>query len=104
MSQHYSNQSRESDPHALPDIEVFYQDGANIFDSGFTGKCEECGKDGALADGFGSEQNLCLSCAKESYGPGYYWWWCLSGCLPDGDAIGPFETEDAALEDARSCS
>lgn len=24
MSQHYSDPSRESDPHALPDVEVFY--------------------------------------------------------------------------------
>lgn len=27
MSQHYSDPSRESDPHALPDVEVFYRRG-----------------------------------------------------------------------------
>jgi hypothetical protein len=27
MTQHYSDPTRESDPHALPDVEVFYHDG-----------------------------------------------------------------------------
>lgn len=31
--------------------------------------------------------------------PGWYWWSCQPGCLPDGDAHGPFETEDEALHD-----
>lgn len=30
---------------------------------------------------------------------GWYWWHCESGCLPDSDAHGPFETEtDAAID------
>lgn len=33
-------------------------------------------------------------------GPGWYWWSCSPGCLPDGDATGPFEGEREALEDA----
>lgn len=32
---------------------------------------------------------------------GWYWWSCCPGCLPDGDAIGPFETEAEAEEDAQ---
>lgn len=31
---------------------------------------------------------------------GFYWWSCSPGCLPDGDASGPFETELEAIEDA----
>ncbi len=31
---------------------------------------------------------------------GYYWWSCSPGCLPEGDASGPFDTEDEAIEDA----
>ncbi len=27
---------------------------------------------------------------------GWYWWECQPGCLPDSDALGPFETEDDA--------
>ncbi len=28
--------------------------------------------------------------------------YCFPGCLPDSDPIGPFPTEEEALEDARS--
>ena len=33
---------------------------------------------------------------------GFYWWACFPGCLPDGDPIGPFETEEEALNDANA--
>ena len=32
---------------------------------------------------------------------GYYYWACFPGCLPDGDPVGPFETEEEALDDLR---
>lgn len=32
--------------------------------------------------------------------PGWYWWACFPGCLPDGDAVGPFATSRQALQDA----
>lgn len=31
---------------------------------------------------------------------GWYWWPCYPGCLPDGDAVGPFDTEAQAKADA----
>lgn len=31
---------------------------------------------------------------------GYYWWVCHQGCMPDSDAHGPFESEEAAHADA----
>lgn len=31
--------------------------------------------------------------------PGWYWWPCFPGCMPDGEAIGPFETSEAAYAD-----
>lgn len=34
--------------------------------------------------------------------PGWYWWTCFPGCLPDSDPVGPFETEQEAIDDARS--
>jgi len=34
--------------------------------------------------------------------PGFYWWSCYPGCLPDSEeATGPFPTEAEALADAR---
>jgi len=32
---------------------------------------------------------------------GWYWQACFPGCLPDGDANGPFDTEAEAVADAR---
>ena len=32
---------------------------------------------------------------------GWYYWACFPGCLPDGDPMGPFDTEDAAISDMR---
>lgn len=69
MSQHYSNPSREDDPHALPNIEVFWLP-----------------KD--YLDG-------------EEIPAGWFWHACFPGCLPDGDPVGPFDTEAEALADAR---
>lgn len=31
---------------------------------------------------------------------GFYYWTCFPGCLPEGDAIGPFKTEGDAASDA----
>lgn len=32
--------------------------------------------------------------------PGFYWWACFPGCMPDGEPTGPFETAREAYEDA----
>ena len=34
--------------------------------------------------------------------PGWYWWACFPGCLPDGDPCGPFVSEEEAHDDAQS--
>lgn len=31
---------------------------------------------------------------------GWYWWSCSPGCIPDGEATGPFPTKRAVCEDA----
>jgi hypothetical protein len=79
MSQHYSNPARASDPHALPDVEVFYDDADMVH---------------GHARNFDSEGNPVAA--------GWYWWACFPGCLPDGEAHGPFETEAEAIADAQS--
>jgi hypothetical protein len=37
---------------------------------------------------------------EDIYEPGWYWWACWPGCLPDGDPCGPFATEQEAVDDA----
>lgn len=71
----YTDPTRETDPHALPNAEVFFVSSQDI---------EACTPDGYFEE------------------PGYYWWPCFPGCLPDGDPIGPFETEAEAIADAQS--
>jgi hypothetical protein len=100
--QAYSNPKRESDPYSLPDVEVFHASNLDIFDSGFVGRCDYCNeKDIPLADGYGSDQPLCLKCAKNLYGSGWFWRTCLPGCMPDSDPFGPFATKEEALADAQ---
>lgn len=75
MGMYYSDESRENDDHALPDIEVFYV---------------EIGYDDSI-------DRESVACGE----PGWYWWSCFPGCLPDSDPIGPFNSEEEALADAR---
>ena len=61
----------------LGSIEVFWQDeGSDLVP-------EEIAK----AEGYWHEE-------------GWYWWSCQPGCLPEGEAHGPFATSEAAYEDA----
>ena len=32
--------------------------------------------------------------------PGWYWWSCFEGCLPDSEPVGPFSTSLRAMCDA----
>jgi hypothetical protein len=32
--------------------------------------------------------------------PGFYWWSCSPGCIPDGEPIGPYDTEHEATAEA----
>lgn len=77
--QFYTDPEREKDPNALPDAEVF------------TVTSDDC-QPGTV---FWNDDT------SEPFPTGFYWWPCLPGCLPDGDAIGPFETEEEAIEYAR---
>lgn len=76
--QAYSDPSREEDSHALPDIEVFWHDEGDYAE-------EEMWQDG---DG-------------EPMPSGYYYWGCFPGCMPEGDPVGPFGTEEEALAEAQ---
>ena len=88
--QAYSNPKRSDDPHSLPDVEVWHHTHAKrermALNSGH--KAELYGE--CITDGEGD----CL-------GSGWYYWFCLPGCMPDSEPMGPFETEAEALEDAR---
>ena len=77
--QAYSDPSRENEPHALPDVEVFYADRGDWWtdDNGERVDAQPCGA-------------------------GWYWWSCFPGCMPDSDPSGPFATEAEALAEAQA--
>ena len=81
--QAYSDPTRESDPYAMPDVEVFYVERSH----------------GGL--GYIGEMILDDNKVNEPLQRGWYYWYCFPGCLPDSDPIGPFDTEEEALADAR---
>ena len=84
MGQHYSDQYRAANPYALPDIETFFVDVETAAEARHQ---EEHYPD---AEGY--------ACTE----PGWYYWYCLPGCMPDSEPFGPFMTEEEALDDARS--
>lgn len=88
MTQVYSVPSRESDPYSLPDVEVFYVSKTDILDSDSGSVWID------MLEHDGDESNL----------EGWYYWYCLPGCLPDGDPIGPFDSEQAAIDAAQEDS
>ena len=94
MSQHYSDVERESDEHSLPDVETWE---AQYCD------CPECGNLVLTTD---ESSVACPECGflfhiNNDAPSGWFYWFCLPGCIPDSDPIGPFDSEDEALADAR---
>ena len=83
MTQFYSDESRESEPHALPNMEVFFVDKHDAPDFA-RNQCDE---------------NIYHDDAEDYIG--WYWWSCFPGCLPDSEPSGPFDSEQAAINDAR---
>ena len=75
----YSDQERETEEHALPNVEVFEVDYYLNGD--------------ALPD---EARNL-----PGSETIGWYWQSGFPGCIPDGDPVGPFATEAEAIADAQ---
>ena len=67
MTQFYTDPSRAYDPHALPDAEAFQV---------------------TKTDPITSEMML---------EPGWYFWACFPGCLPDSEPTGPYDSEGDAI-------
>ncbi len=104
MSQAYSDPSRENDPHALPDIKVFQLTAREVAEQDEDLVYEYMKRHEFRLAPMNSkvrEQMFDAMIEEEGISSGWYWWACFPGCLPDGDPIGPFETEADALADAR---
>lgn len=92
---YYSDPRKHSDPHSLPDVEVFDSDYTSAdcphCDATFlsldcdTGdvKCEDC------------RGSFTLESSELKHG--WFWWYCLPGCMPEGEPRGPFEDKSEAM-------
>ena len=80
MSYHYTDKTRETEPTALPDVEVFYM----------------------------TDEQALEALTHSSYGfdaeAGHYYAHGSPGCLWDSDPVGPFDTEEEALKEAREAA
>lgn len=77
MTRIYSDPSRAEDKWALPDVEVFY----------------------AEAGEFELDP---LAVEPVSNEAGWYYWFCIPGCLPDSVPYGPFLSEADAIKSCRT--
>ena len=96
----YSDPRRESDPHALPNVEV-WQATVGVID------CPDCHRED---DEVQADCPYCIECGQKqpllpdvapSIKVGWFYTFGFPGCRPDGDTSGPYETFDAAIADAR---
>lgn len=102
MSQEYSNPDRESDPHALPDLEIFQLTAAEVAEAD-EDLMYEALKEFPLASMNSREREQAIDWAIEEAGitGGWFYWYCFPGCLPDSEPFGPHESYDEALQAAR---
>ena len=105
MAQVYSDPKRESDLHALPDVEVFQLTATEVasMDEDLIGEYMKR-KEYRFASFNSRDSEAMLEAIVEEAGikGGWYWWSCFPGCLPDGDPVGPFETAAEAKADAQN--
>lgn len=101
----YSNPERESDPHALQDVEVFELTANEVAALDEDMVDEYCRrKEFRLAAWNSRDAQAMLSTMVDEQGitGGWFYWYCFPGCLPDSDPIGPFATRQEALDAAQS--
>jgi hypothetical protein len=106
MSQFYSNPERESDPHALPDCEVFQLTATEVAASGayedeqyeFLRRHEF-----RLASMSSKARDAMLSAMVEELQitGGWFYWYCFPGCMPEGSPMGPYPSREAAIQACR---
>lgn len=104
MGQHYSDPMREPDPHALPNIETFRLTATEVAARDEDTIHEYMRRhEFRLASMNRAVYERMIDAIVENEGitGGWFWHACFPGCLPDGEAFGPFPTEADAVEDAR---
>ena len=105
MTQVYSDTSRTDDKWSLPDAETFQLTSAELAESAdFEDEQHEYLKRFPLATMNSKEREKMLDTMIDELciSGGWFYHFCLPGCMPDSSPIGPFETEAAAIEALRN--
>ena len=104
MPQAYSNPSRESDPHALPDLEISQLTAREVAEMDSDAIYEYQNRyEFRLASMNSQTRDKMFDAMIADNGivGGWFYWYCFPGCLPDSEAIGPFESYQQAKQAAQ---
>lgn len=105
MPQAYSDPKRESDPHALPDIEIFQLTAREVAERDDDLIHEWMKRHEYRLAAMNSkvrEQMFDAMIAAEGIEGGWFYWYCFPGCMPDSEPYGPFTTQAEALAEAQA--
>lgn len=97
--QAYSDSSRESDPHALPDVEIFQLTARESSEQDEDMIHEYMKRHEFRLAGVNSKvrERMFASMIEENgIKGGWFYWYCFPGCLPDSPATGPFKSYQEA--------
>lgn len=83
MTYYYSDPEREEDTYSLPDVEVF-----EVKENELTRDCED------------NNRGMCDD-TEHYHEAGWYYWYSFPGCMPEGDANGPYKSEEEAIQAMR---
>lgn len=98
--QAYSDPSRETDPHALPDVEIFQLTAREVAEMDEDMVREYMRRHEFRLASMNSRTREAMFNAmigEEDITGGWFYHFCFPGCLPDSDPFGPFETQAEAL-------
>lgn len=107
MPYHYTSTKRERSAYSLPSIETFQLTAIEAAELDEEMVRDYMRRREFRLAGMNSrvrERMLETMVDEEGIKGGWFYWFCFPGCLPEGSAVGPFETEAAALLNARQSS
>lgn len=104
MPYEYSDESRASDTWALPDVEIFQLSAWEAAERDEDLIYEYMKRHEFRLAGLNTRirhQMLDAIVEEEGISGGWFYWSCFPGCMPEGDASGPYPTYAAALAASR---
>jgi hypothetical protein len=104
MGQEYSNPDSESDKWSLPDIEVFELTAREVaaMDEDLVHEYMKMGRFKLAAMNSKIRETM-FDCMidMECIKGGWFYWYCLPGCMPDSSPFGPYDSLAEALKAAQ---